>query len=509
MSNVWDRAASYAVCKTLEQSGDGLVNAGSWLVSSGVGAKKGLVSIGLGSLSYLGQGLLCQPQDVGGTPIPDGIGGCYKITEGGYGYIEFRDGRQFPDWTRFAAIDPWIDATEIIKTDMVQSGNRWISRMTFKRLGGGQSTADGIAYDSLSDASRTQWRLVATSGSCAYSPDTPRPLPDGYDTPIQYTDSVTDCILTVTLEGFMRMTEGENDFPVYRIEGEEQPQRASGGRIGACFFEPHLVVGGPDGPNNKPDVPPIPIPPTPPPPGPDGEPWWMPLIRGTVQGATQAVVAKALAELFKTKYPEGTREIYAACDYKENGDPETYSITFPEEAYQDRVLTALNAIVDFQQQILLWKTPTCSTSNKPDLFLHWRSITFESDDYTDSGNRRLVKRLRYRGSSPGDVVELREHWAGFEWDSGGVIVYHKGSPVGTPQVWAASIDEGKRVLRHAFGEAGIDPDQVGEWGTSSSNNSRLGVSRRVKLKTIDGCWMATARPGSSGQPEAAVCSLDP
>ena len=146
---------------------------------------------------------------------------------------------------------------------------------------------------------------------------------------------------------------------------------------------------------------------------------------------------------------------------------------------------------------------------KPELWLHWRSLRFESDDYSPNGKSRLIKLLRYRGSSPGDVRRVADHWKDFRWTTGSTVVIHKGSPVGTPQVWARDADEGKRVIRHAFLEAGADADSVGEWVITGPSGSRTGVSTEVGLLCVDACWSATARRGSNGWPQAAVASPDP
>ena len=134
---------------------------------------------------------------------------------------------------------------------------------------------------------------------------------------------------------------------------------------------------------------------------------------------------------------------------------------------------------------------------------HWRSIRFESDEQTPNGNRRLTKLFRYRGTSPGVVDAVADHWKDFRWTTGPVYVKHEGSPLGNPQVWASTVDEGKRVIRHAGGEAGVDPDQIGKWRVSGSDNPRYGVSLEVGLFCVDGCWSATARPGPSGYPPAS------
>ena len=375
-----------------------------------------------------------------------------------------------------------------------------------------QDVPDGPYRNVVRNLGLKEWQwleIIPANGSVCRTqfPPAPPPKPDTHT----YTDPETGCTLNVDFLGFAQEP-GDLVSPIFTVEPASQ-ERTDGGVIGGCNFSPVIVYGGPGGPGGgggsgggggpiigpKPD----PLPPDTP-----DKPWWKDWVDSIVKGAAAGLTEEIIENLLNPSYEAASYELIAACDRDENGELEKYVYEFPKQSYQDRLMAWQFALAEMQQADVSWATRTCS--GKPaDLFLHWRSITFESDDYTETGNSRLVKRLRYRGSSPGDVIQLREHWKDFEWDTGGVVVYHSGSPVGTPQVWAASVDEGKRVLRHAFGEAGIDPDQVGEWGTSSSDNPRYGVSRRVKLKTIDGCWMATARSGPSGWPEAAICSPDP
>ena len=152
---------------------------------------------------------------------------------------------------------------------------------------------------------------------------------------------------------------------------------------------------------------------------------------------------------------------------------------------------------------LLEQLRECACPEKAELARHWRSIRFDSETYTPRGNRRLNKLFRYRGINPGVVDAVADHWKDFRWTTGPVCVFHEGSPLGSPQVWAVTVDEGKRVIRHAGREAGIDPDQVGEWRVGGSDNPRYGVSLEVSLTCVDGCWSATTRKGSDGWPEAA------
>ena len=99
-----------------------------------------------------------------------------------------------------------------------------------------------------------------------------------------------------------------------------------------------------------------------------------------------------------------------------------------------------------------------------------------------------------------DLAGVVDHWRDFEFAAGPITVGHVGSSLGSPQVWATSIDEGKRVIRHAGGEAGIDPDQVGEWRVGGSDNARYGVSGQMRVDTTGGYYWITARDGSDQRP---------
>lgn len=119
-------------------------------------------------------------------------------------------------------------------------------------------------------------------------------------------------------------------------------------------------------------------------------------------------------------------------------------------------------------------------------------------------DRPLRKLFRYRDQSGEPLEAHTEHWRGFVWEAGPVCVIHKGASWGTPQVWAASIAEGKRVIRHAGAIAGVDPDQVGEWIVTGSNHPRYGRSGRMRVKPLRGGFLSvTKRDGASGLPEVA------
>jgi hypothetical protein len=151
----------------------------------------------------------------------------------------------------------------------------------------------------------------------------------------------------------------------------------------------------------------------------------------------------------------------------------------------------------------------CACPEKPVQEGDYRTISFRSDETSPYGKSRLRKRFKYRSQSGLDLGAVVDHWADFEFAAGPVAVGHVGSALGSPQVWAASIDEGKRVIRHAGGEAGIDPDQTGEWRVGGSDNARYGVSGQMRVDTTGGYYWITARDGSDGLPIVVRLSSDP
>ena len=137
---------------------------------------------------------------------------------------------------------------------------------------------------------------------------------------------------------------------------------------------------------------------------------------------------------------------------------------------------------------------------KPTLEGDWVTIAWISDESSSDSPLRLRKRTRYRSKSDRDSKQLQSYFATFKWDAGPVCVIHADAWWGTPQVWASTEAEGKRVLRHIAGEAGIDPDQVGRWITRGSNNPRIGMAGRMGVRRIDGIPWVSRRDGSNMLP---------
>jgi hypothetical protein len=122
--------------------------------------------------------------------------------------------------------------------------------------------------------------------------------------------------------------------------------------------------------------------------------------------------------------------------------------------------------------------------------------------------RRVTKTLTYRDQTGANLAAHTEHWRGFVWQAGPVIVTHKDGPWGVVQVWASSIEEGKRVIRHAASIAGVDPDAEGRWEISGTTNPRYGRSATLAPLVLKGGEISvTKREGSSGTPY--VVASDP
>ena len=174
----------------------------------------------------------------------------------------------------------------------------------------------------------------------------------------------------------------------------------------------------------------------------------------------------------------------------------------PAKLFGDASIARLDAIAELLQPLKSWKQPICN--EKPKLEGDWRTISFISDQTSPYGSARLRKRFRYRSRSGTDLPGLVNHWKDFVWQAGPVCVQHSGCSWGTPQVWAASVDEGKRVIQHAGREAGIDPSEVGKWTVSGSSNPRFGVSGTMRVNTKGGYYWITERLGSDNRPQVML-----
>ena len=125
------------------------------------------------------------------------------------------------------------------------------------------------------------------------------------------------------------------------------------------------------------------------------------------------------------------------------------------------------------------------------------------------GSKPLRKTLSYRDQSGQTLETHTEHWRGFTWQAGPIVVTHQGAAWGRVQVWAATAEEGKRVIRHAGEVAGVDPDAEGEWYIHAAVNSRYGKTGLMAPKELGkGAISVTMRASSNGLPEVAVPNPD-
>lgn len=174
----------------------------------------------------------------------------------------------------------------------------------------------------------------------------------------------------------------------------------------------------------------------------------------------------------------------------------------PFGGLENRV-NALAQLLQFSKQL---PQPTC---RKPAISGEWVTVQFESDDVSPAGEKRLRKNFRYLDQNFGQLEDHVNHWAEFSWRAGPWCVIHKGGVWGVPQVWAASAEEGKRVIRHAAAIAGVNVDAAGSsWSTTLSTSGRFGQPGIMRVRRgTDRAWLISKRAGQNGLPEYLVPTL--
>jgi len=305
-----------------------------------------------------------------------------------------------------------------------------------------------------------------------------------------------NCTLKAELQNYQLLPNG-SIVPVIKYTNLSNTRSSSNSpEISGCNWYGDLIFTGGGG-GQPPTIGPLP-PAYDGPPGGPGMPDW---LQDFFSGLAAELAADAIRALFDQPIPGITYEMIAPCDKDSEGNPLVWTKEIPEAKWLDALglrITALNAQMS---QHLAWKTPICN--EQPEIEGEFRTINFRSASTSPYSSSRLRKRFRYRSTSGLGLGEIVDHWRDFTFESGPYRVRHVGSSWGSPEVWAATEDEGKRVIRHAAGEAGIDPDQVGRWSTRSSNSSRLGVSDTMSVDTRGGIYRITSRDGSDGRPIVA------
>jgi hypothetical protein len=471
-----------------------------------------MVPLTAGAAMLLAANYACSDMDLGDAPSGGGVDGCGQMEDGGYGQLQRSYGSDV--WVNFGDIyfnDRTV--TSVSKGDVYQSGNgTWCNTVYVSLFNAEQSFGYADCHSSKGKAEAATYRILPVVGECVQpeKPD-PSPLPPEITEPISYTDSVTNCNFNLTLQGFAEPVPGGPVRPVYLMQ-QAGEQRNDGGRMGGCnwpdtIFMPSEGGGGGDGPNG-PVYLPVPDGPTPPD-GPGGVPWWAaPLLGGATNAALQ-LIGNGLKDALGPKLPEGSFTLQAPCDEDEQGQPLTQTWTYPEQKWEERSIAHQITILEALQTHLNWKTPICPPENeKPPLEGEWVTTRWESTEVMPHSGHRLRKQFRYRSKSGLSIGQRSAYWEFFQWQAGDFVVRHEGAWWGNPQVWAASEEEGKRVIRFAAGEAGLDPDKTGEWKVSSSSSPRYGMSGTMRIQLYKGFPWISSR-GGAAYPNVLAKAHDP
>lgn len=493
-----DRAAAATTCDILYQGGGALVGAGAvGIVAAGVG----FIPFSAGAAMLLAANYGCGPMPLGDAE--DSLTtGCIEVESAGTILVTMPNGEQFPAFPpgnmNYSSGRNARRITNTYVSDAQSGQNRFYCYINWEGPNGEEYSDDQYRFSSMEEARKVKWSIEPVNGDCtATSPET-KPLPPEMFEPQPYTDEITNCNFNITFQGMAQPVPGGPVKPVYLLQ-QAADSRADGGVMGGCNWPDTIFMpsdnGGGGGGGDGPIYLPVPDGPTPPD-GPGGVPWWAgPLLAAATNAALQ-LIGQELAKLSEPDFLPGSFTMTAPCDFQENGEPEYRTWEFAEGSFQQRMNAHQVALMEMLQQHLNWKTPTCG-NEKPPLEGEWVTTRWQSVETMPHSGHRLRKQFRYRSKSGLPLQERSAYWEWFQWQSGDVCVIHKGAWWGTPQVWAASEEEGKRVIRFAAGEAGIDPDQTGEWKVSRSSSPRYGMSGTMKIQLYKGFPWISTRGGAS------------
>ena len=481
-----DNAAGAATCQALATGGSALIGYGAVGLAAG---GTGIVPIAAGSLALLAANLGCtwDPDNPGPPPSGEGqVGGCLQVQV--RAEVIFK-GKGPPQPT-----NPTLEWRRLDKA--IYTGIRQDGRYTYTLEGlDGTGTATSLDGVSVSPDYVPGYFTLNSDASNPCTDDQPIPDPPPIDIPpYEYTDPEDGCKLTVNLKGFQQDPTGAIN-PVFKIEpSADELLRADGGVIGGCNFSPVIYTGGPPGGGQPPQYRPW----NPDWDGPGGglSPW-RDFLNDLAGSLISNLLYDALQKLYEQPFPPASYKLIAPCDEDPDGNPLEINVEIPALPTNDAIATRIEALIPILQGQKDFKQPICPPVKPEGEF---RTIGFISENYSPNGRNYLRKRLRYRSMSGIGLGELIDYWKDFEFDAGPVTVKHRGASWGTITVWAASADEGKRVIRHAAREALIDADQVGRWEISGSSSSRLGMPGRMRVNNSGGFYWVTERDGASGRP---------
>ena len=166
------------------------------------------------------------------------------------------------------------------------------------------------------------------------------------------------------------------------------------------------------------------------------------------------------------------------------------------------LMNRFDALAALEQAAKELRQPTCSL--KPAITGEPVTVRFVSDEPSTAGERPLQKTLTYRDQTAALLETHTDHWKDFVWQAGPVCVISKGLSWGVPQVWAATAEEGKRVISHAAAVAGVDlTNPKHEWIVTGSSTPRTGQAGTMRVQRRSGLICVSKRSGSSGLPVLA------
>jgi hypothetical protein len=484
--------ASQAICGLLANGGNAA--AATFIVNGlrvpATAVPSAAAGLGLLALNY---GCNFNPDQVkpGTEPI---LAGCRQAGAGGRLWVKAKrksDGAEV-DFT-ISASDPVVTIVSATLVDIQLQPEKGVSVV--------QRTASGYQLGMTVNLRDYGYPYVVTTGPCAGS-DGGLPQPPIWDTPVT---SPGGCQMTVNLDSFV--VEPDGSFrPVLKIRPATS-SLATGGVIGGCNFQPVIYVGGPGGGGGggcggdwwTPDIPG--------PDGPNGEPWWWKLLMGGIDAIAEAAIQKLVDALFAEKAPAALYRLTSCCEVNDKGEPidKAVEVQIPEAPVFTGLRLRLDALAALDQGLKDFRQPICY--DKPVLRPQgeWVSVRFLSDERSPDSGMRLEKLFRYLDQSSRPLVDHVAHWENFTWEAGPVIVCRKSRVWGVQQVWAASAEEGKRVILHAAEIAGVDTTQdKGEWIITGTSDPRYGKTGRMRVKVIKGLLSISKRDGPTGPPTLAT-----
>jgi hypothetical protein len=215
---------------------------------------------------------------------------------------------------------------------------------------------------------------------------------------------------------------------------------------------------------------------------------------------------RELWDIINSRYEAGYYDLWAPCDKGPTGE-------FLHEKFEwdagfsefGSLRVRLDAIAQMLQRQKDWKQPICEPEIPAN---NGRAINvqFRSTVASPNGEKPLRKVFGYRDPSGKELIEHRDHWVGFEFESGPWQVKSKGAVWGQVQVWATSEAEGRRVIEHAAAIAGVNlQGHEHRWIAREVMDPRYGARLRMSVRRdTQGAIWVTERTGPNGLPVVAV-----